>query len=87
MDALFDNQPRVTSTDRKRLTPYLAGWTKLSPALKTMPVEDIQRCVLIEATGPRRKLILERLLARYNKSTRNRILQTISSNAPANPGT
>lgn len=80
---LFDHQPRVTSVDRKRLTPFLAGWTKLSPALKTMPVEDIQRCVVIEATGARRRLILERLLARYNKTTRNRILNTIS-NAPQN---
>lgn len=76
---LFDQQPRVTHSDRKRLAPFLTAWNKLSPALKEMSEDDIKRCVLIEATGPKRKLILERLLGRHNKHTRNRILHAVET--------
>lgn len=81
---LFDQQPRVTQTDRKRLAPHLTGWNKLSPALAGMSDEDIKKCVLMEATGSKRKLILERLLGRYNKNNRKRILLAIYSDAPQN---
>lgn len=80
---LFDQQPRVTHADRKRLQPLLAGWTKLSPALKTMSEDDIKRCVIIEAETAKRKLILERLIGRFNKKTRERILNTVSHAAQA----
>jgi hypothetical protein len=79
---LFDNQPRVTLLDTKRLMPLLSGWGQLSPALKTMTEDDIKKCVVIEAAGAQRPMILARLLGRYNKRTRQRILHAVK-----NPGT
>lgn len=76
---LFDAQPRVTQADRKRLTAVLSGWAKLSPALKMLSDEDIKRCVVIEAQGHKRPMILKRLLGRYNKNTRTRILHAIEN--------
>lgn len=84
---LFDKQPRVTHADRKRLGPLLSGWTKLCPALKQLPDEDLKRCVIIEATGHCRVPILERLLGRHHKNTRNKILHEIQQHktTPTNP--
>lgn len=72
---LFDNQPRLTHADRKRLSPHLTGWNRLSSILAAdlTSEDDLKRLVLIEYEGKRRKPIVKKLLGYLHSSQRKRV--------------
>ena len=72
---LFPTAPRVTKADLKRLRPHLAGSNKLSEILLLdPPMEDITKMIVIELTGARRRVILNRLVGRYHTKHRQMLL-------------
>ena len=55
----------LTSKDTQRLSPYLTGWPRLAALLlKGVNVPDLQRLILLELEGAKRKPMLDRLMMR-----------------------
>lgn len=65
---VFDQPVPLSSKDEQRLQPYLSGWNKLVRALNLPVVEaDLQRLIMLELAGKRRRPILEKLVVRLTK--------------------
>lgn len=65
-ELVHDLKVTVTPDDLKRLQPHLAGWNHLNEILllKQVSTDDIKKLLLIEVTGQRRQMILDKLAAR-----------------------
>ena len=70
---------RVTSHDRARLSPHLAGWNHLQEMLllEDFTLEEIKMLLLIEAEGACRQTIMDRLIARMKKMERQELVAAI----------
>lgn len=76
---LFDDQPRITVADRRRLEPHLTGWNKVQGllVLGTIPQEDLKRLIVLETETRKRKVILQRLVGRYFSNQRKQLMDII----------
>lgn len=71
---IFDAPVTLTEKDCERLRPHLAAWMKLHETLLLgVNVPDLQRLILLELLGAKRRDILKRLIARYGQE-RNHLL-------------
>lgn len=71
---IFDHTVILTDKDALRLSPHLAYWDKLHRLLALGVNEpDLQRLIVLELMGFKRKLILTRLLMRLGKVKRREI--------------
>ena len=69
---VFDRPIVLPDTDAERLSPYLAYWVKLHRFLLPGVNEpDLQRLIVLELMGKRRKFILNRLLMRLGRVQRH----------------
>jgi len=76
---VFDHQPRVTHSDRRRLSPHLSGWNRLCGLLAgdLVGTDDVKRLVLLEFAGKKRKSIIQKLVGYLHSKERKRILGAI----------
>jgi hypothetical protein len=76
---LFDTQPRVTKSDRRRLAPHLTGWNRMTDLmlLGTISSDDLKRLIIIESEERKRKPILRRLIGRLFTMQQQQLLETI----------
>ena len=71
---VFARTVALSDKDADRLTPYLAYWDKLHLLLRLGVNEpDLQRLIIIELMGNRRKSILTRLMMRLGRVQRKEI--------------
>ena len=70
---VFDSPVIVSSKDEQRLSPHLAEWAKLN-SLFILGVNepDLRRLVVMELRGKARWHMLERLLMRLGRLSRER---------------
>ena len=71
---VFDRTVVLSDKDAERLAPHLAYWDKLHRLLALGVNEpDLQRLIILELMGAKRKLILIRLMMRLGKVQRKEI--------------
>lgn len=82
---LFDNQPRLTHADRKRLGHHTASVNNLIAIMSSslVPEDDIKRMVLMEFEGKMRPVVVERLLGYLHSSQRKRVFTALRHHAGA----
>jgi hypothetical protein len=77
---IFDKPVELSDKDAARLSSHLSGWMKLHTFfLEGVNEPDLQRLLVIEMMGMRRRSILDRLLSRIGSSTRDRIQAKVSA--------
>lgn len=69
---IFEKKIDLSDKDAERLMPYLAGWRGLAGWFYSPKVNepDLQRLIVLELMGARRRMILERLAARLSSLSR-----------------
>ena len=61
-----------------KLRAYVEGWLTLAPVLTKLTQEEVMVCLMYEARGPKRKVMLTRLTSRYAKLEAKRLLNKFS---------
>jgi hypothetical protein len=76
---LFDDQPRLTHADRKRLQPHMSGWNRLCSVLEAdiLSEADLKKLVLIEFEGAKRPEMVQKVLGKLSTSLRKRVLTAL----------
>ena len=77
---IFDRPVTVTERDEERLTPYLTSWPRLNQLFKldVLREPDLRMLILIELRTKKRRVILDRLVARLNMRQRETLLGKIN---------
>jgi hypothetical protein len=70
----------INEEDRERLGQHLTGWNKLNElfVLDALSLEDLERMVIMELTGPARMNIIHKLVGRLYSRMRNETLESIN---------
>lgn len=78
---LFDDQPKITEADTKRLKPNMRNWNLLNELflLGNLSSDDLKRMIVIETAGQHRQEILGKLLGRLTTVLRNQTKERIES--------
>ena len=72
---LFNEPVYLSDKDAERLAPYLSGWMSLHAfLLQGVNNLDMNRLVVLELMGMRRRSILDRLLSRLNSNSRKKVM-------------
>jgi len=76
---IFDTKINLPDKDAERLMPYLSGWRDLAAWFYSAKVNepDLQRLIVMELMGKRRRMILERLAARLGSLSRWKVKERI----------
>jgi hypothetical protein len=80
---VFDEAVVISSKDRERLSAPLSGWRKLAPAHTSFNESDLERLIVLELMGKKRRKILGRLLQRLGSEHTARIDEKVWSLLPA----
>lgn len=71
----------LSKKDRTRLEPHLVGYNRLNELLllNGIPIEDIQKLIMLEVEGKRRPFILKKLVGRLKSKERQQLHNLIAS--------
>jgi hypothetical protein len=80
----------VTNGDSVRLGPHLTNYNRLNEILilNNLPIEDVQKMILLELKGKSRQFILRKLVGRLKSKERKQLLHNLASclkNPSSNP--
>jgi len=80
---VFDGVVTISSKDQERLIAPLSGWRQLAPALSTFNQVDLERLIILELMGKKRRKIVGRLLQRLGAEHTARVDERVWRLLPA----
>lgn len=78
---IFDDQPKITAKDYKRIAPNIRNWNLLNELflLGGLTSDDLKRMIVVETAGLHRPEILNKLMGKLTTALREQTKERIEA--------